>query len=166
MNFIWIFSKFYLIPLRILIIFQVKASDNDFGQYGTLSYEIFGDDMLGLFTIDKTTGALYAKDILDREEKSFYEVIVKATDGGGKIGYTVVKIKIGDLNDNVPSFLLKDYKIVVKEDTPINSVIGKVSNAKIRKKIYIYIFIIIIDNVYNIINNIYNIIRYHIGIWN
>ena len=97
--------------------------------------------MLGLFTIDKTTGALYAKDILDREEKSFYEVIVKATDGGGKIGYTVVKIKIGDLNDNVPSFLLKDYKIVVKEDTPINSVIGKVSNAKIRKKnIYIHIY--------------------------
>ena len=97
--------------------------------------------MLGLFMVDKTTGDLYAKDILDREEKSFYEVIVKATDGGGKIGYTVVKIKIGDLNDNAPSFLLKDYKIIVKEDTPINSVIGKVSNAKIRRK-YIFIFII------------------------
>lgn len=116
-----------MLVVSYLTLFQVKAYDNDFGPYGLISYELFGDDMIGLFMVDKTTGALYAKDVLDRENKLLYEVVIKATDGGGKIGYTVVKIQVGDINDNIPMFLLKDYKVVVKENTAIDTVIAKVS---------------------------------------
>ncbi|XP_065362033.1 fat-like cadherin-related tumor suppressor homolog [Calliphora vicina] len=108
-------------------ILKVKALDNDFGPYATLTYEIIGDDMNAIFTIDKITGALYAKDSLDREQKSTYDVIVKASDSGDKFGFTLVKVKVGDLNDNAPFFLLKDYKIIVKNDINVNSVISKIT---------------------------------------
>lgn len=105
---------------------QVKATDNDFGQYAAITYEIVGDDMNTIFTIDKNSGTIYAKDSLDREQISAYELIVKATDSGGKFGYCLVKLKVGDENDNAPSFLLKDYKIIVKNDLSVNSLIAKV----------------------------------------
>lgn len=110
-----------------MLYLQVKATDNDFGQYAVISYDIVGDDVNSIFTIDKNSGSIYAKDSLDREHISSYELIVKATDSGGKFGYCLVKIKIGDVNDNAPSFLLKDYKIIVKNDLNVNSLIAKVN---------------------------------------
>ncbi|KAM7357712.1 FAT atypical cadherin kugelei isoform 3-T4 [Cochliomyia hominivorax] len=108
-------------------IIEVKANDYDFGSYASLTYEIFGDDMTSIFTIDRSTGQIYTKDSLDREQKSTHEIIIRATDSGGKFGYCLVKVKVGDVNDNAPYFLLKDYKIVVKNDLSVNSIITKIA---------------------------------------
>ncbi|KNC25725.1 putative Fat-like cadherin-related tumor suppressor [Lucilia cuprina] len=108
-------------------IVKVKAIDNDFGIYATLTYEIIGDDMNSIFSVDRNTGSLYTKDSLNREQKSTFDVIVKASDGGGKFGFTLVKVKVVDVNDNAPYFLLKDFKITVKHDVKVNSVIAKIS---------------------------------------
>lgn len=82
--------------------------------------------MAEIFDINRMTGSLYSKIPLDREQKKSYEVFVKATDGGGKFGYALIKVNVEDVNDNIPAFLLKEYKAIVKENSAVNTVVGQV----------------------------------------
>lgn len=106
---------------------KVKAYDKDFGIYGSIFYEIVGDDMNTVFRIDKVNGAVYAKQSLDRELQSFYELLLRVTDGGGKFSYTILKVKVEDLNDNPPQFPVNEYKITMHDDVKANDIIIKVS---------------------------------------
>ncbi|KAL9905398.1 fat-like cadherin-related tumor suppressor homolog isoform X2 [Glossina fuscipes] len=108
------------------LIITVKAYDNDFGKYAAISYEIIGDDLNALFKIDKASGAIFTLHELDRETQTSYDLLVKATDGGGKFSYTSVKIKVYDENDNEPIFLLNEYKITLKDDTKPGSLVLKI----------------------------------------
>lgn len=36
-----------------------------------------------------------------------------ASDGGGRPAFMTVRVKVGDLNDNEPMFLLKEYKAAI-----------------------------------------------------
>lgn len=110
----------------------MKAYDNDFGKYATISYEIIGDDLNALFKIDKASGAIFTLHELDRETQTSYDLLVKATDGGGKFSYTSVKIKVDDENDNEPIFLLSEYKVTLKDDTKPGSLVLKVSLNKVK----------------------------------
>lgn len=78
------------------------------------------------FSIDKIKGEIVTKVPLDREERKSYEIPVIATDGGGRSGFTTVKVKVGDLNDNAPEFYLKEYKVAIYGNTTINSTFLKV----------------------------------------
>ncbi|XP_073842383.1 FAT atypical cadherin kugelei isoform X2 [Musca autumnalis] len=108
-------------------IITVKANDHDFGKYGSITYDIPSDDMASIFQIDKITGSIYSKVSLDREEKEMYEILVKATDGGGKFGYAYVRLKVDDVNDNSPYFHLNEYKLVLKDDIAVNTVVIHIS---------------------------------------
>ncbi|XP_075164704.1 FAT atypical cadherin kugelei [Haematobia irritans] len=108
------------------LITTVKAGDKDMGIYGSITYDIFGDDLNSVFKIDKISGSVYSRIVLDRECKDAYEILVKATDGGGKFGYAIIKLKVEDVNDNTPTFLLNEYRVTVRDNTDINTVIGKV----------------------------------------
>lgn len=63
----------------------------------------------------------------DREQRAFYDVLVRVSDEGGKADFTLLKIKVEDVNDNSPRFMVKEYKLVVKVNTTINSTLLKVS---------------------------------------
>ncbi|XP_055371961.1 fat-like cadherin-related tumor suppressor homolog [Condylostylus longicornis] len=125
-------------------VITVTATDADFGEYGVISYEIFSDEMKEYFTIDKDKGVVEAKISLDREEKRSYEIPIIATDFGGKSGFTTIKVKVGDENDNQPDFVYKEYKAVVNINQQINATIIKVmavdlddnQNSVIRYSIY------------------------------
>lgn len=52
---------------------------------------------------------------------------MKVSDGGGKFGFASVKVIVLDINDNVPYFLLKEYKIVISTATEANKTILTVS---------------------------------------
>ncbi|XP_061386506.1 fat-like cadherin-related tumor suppressor homolog, partial [Musca vetustissima] len=108
-------------------IITVKAIDKDFGKYGSVSYEIPVDDMASIFKIDKNTGSIYSKIPLDREQREIYEILVKATDGGGKFGYAFVRLRVDDVNDNAPLFHLQEYKLVLKDDIATNTVVTQIS---------------------------------------
>ncbi|XP_037908128.1 fat-like cadherin-related tumor suppressor homolog isoform X10 [Hermetia illucens] len=101
-------------------VMTVTATDDDFGDYGIVTYDIFSDEIKEYFTIDKDKGVIEAKTSLDREERKLYEIPVIATDGGGKSGFTTVRVKIGDENDNAPVFLYKEYKAVINGNQPLN----------------------------------------------
>ena len=59
---------------------QVEATDSDSGNFGSIVYSMANiDDMEdGFFNLDRSTGALIVARMLDREEKSFHELIIIA----------------------------------------------------------------------------------------
>lgn len=104
-------------------IITVKASDGDFGTYANLYYEIVSEEMKKIFLIDQTTGVITSKVTFDREKKDEYVVLLKVSDGGGKFGFASLKVIVVDVNDNVPYFLLKEYKMVVSTTVEANQTI-------------------------------------------
>ncbi|XP_044259255.1 fat-like cadherin-related tumor suppressor homolog isoform X4 [Tribolium madens] len=98
----------------------VKATDKDFGEFGTVTYSIHSELLSEIFKIDKTTGKLTTKVRLDREKQKMYEVLIMATDGGGKSGFITVRIKVADENDNAPYFLLKEYQTSIHYNYSLN----------------------------------------------
>jgi protocadherin Fat 1/2/3 len=98
----------------------VKATDEDFGEFGAVSYSIHSDLLSETFRIDKATGKLTTKARLDREKQKLYEVPVMATDGGGRSGFLTVRIKVVDENDNAPYFLLKEYQASIHYNHSLN----------------------------------------------
>ena len=122
----------------------VKATDDDFGEFGAISYSIHSDLLSETFKIDKVTGKLSTKVRLDREKQKLYEVPVMATDGGGRAGFLTVRIKVADENDNAPYFLLREYKTSIHFNHSVNVPFMRVkakdadegASAQIRYQIY------------------------------
>jgi len=79
--------------------------------------------MKKIFLIDQTTGVITSKVTFDREKKDEYVVLLKVSDGGGKFGFASLKVIVVDVNDNVPYFLLKEYKMVVSTTVEANQTI-------------------------------------------
>ena len=71
-------------------------------------------------------GELFTYKQLDREEQALYNVPVTATDGGGRNGYTVVRINVADQGDNVPQFVMEDYKANVYSSAEIGTFVVQV----------------------------------------
>lgn len=108
------------------LVTNVIADDEDFGEYGTVTYSIPSQLMKETFDINKLTGEIVTKKKLDREQRKLYELPVMATDGGGKSGFIMIRVRVGDENDNSPAFLLKEYKATIHSNFSVNTVFLKV----------------------------------------
>ncbi|XP_029031863.2 fat-like cadherin-related tumor suppressor homolog isoform X7 [Osmia bicornis bicornis] len=108
------------------LVTSVIASDEDFGEYGTVIYTIASDLMKEIFDINRLTGEIVTRKKLDREEQKLYEIPVMATDGGGRSGFVMVRVKVGDENDNSPVFLLREYKASIHGNLTVNTPFLKV----------------------------------------
>ncbi|XP_036445151.1 protocadherin Fat 4 [Colossoma macropomum] len=106
----------------------VSASDPDLGRNGTVRYTITAGDT-AKFHINSNTGKITTQVLLDREEKTTYQLQVSATDGGELRSHThaIVTITVVDTQDNPPIFSQKEYSFVMFENVPPNAVIGTVS---------------------------------------
>ncbi|XP_076646631.1 FAT atypical cadherin kugelei isoform X8 [Halictus rubicundus] len=108
------------------LVTSVIATDEDFGDYGTLVYTIPSDMMKEIFDINRLTGEIVTRKKLDREQQKLYEIPVMATDGGGRSGFVMVKVKVGDENDNSPVFLVREYKASIHGNLSLNTPFLKV----------------------------------------
>ncbi|XP_055629293.1 fat-like cadherin-related tumor suppressor homolog isoform X5 [Toxorhynchites rutilus septentrionalis] len=108
------------------LVTTVIAQDKDFGEYGRLFYSIISDEILEYFSIDKEKGEIVTKKKLDREQKKAYEVPIMAVDSGGRAGFTTVRVKIGDENDNAPAFLYREYKALIQGNLTVNTTFFRV----------------------------------------
>lgn len=79
------------------------------------------------FSIDKSKGEIVTKIRLDREVQKIYELPIIVTDGGGRSGFTTIKIKVGDINDNAPEFYLREYKMSIYGNLTMNTTFLHVS---------------------------------------
>ena len=90
---------------------RVHAVDSDSGTFGEVVYSLspLTASSLGhLFRIDSRTGMIYLKDLLDYEQRRFYELVVVASDRGENSLHTSAKVEIVvlDVNDNAPSIIM------------------------------------------------------------
>ncbi len=56
------------------------------------------------------SGELFTAARLDRETHTMFNVPVIAVDGGGRTGYTNIRVNVADQGDNMPQFKMNDYK--------------------------------------------------------
>ncbi|KAM4892460.1 protocadherin gamma-C5-like isoform 3-T3 [Sylvia borin] len=111
------------------VLLRVNASDPDEGPNGETQYS-FGvhtsDSVRRLFTLDPRSGEVRVSGALDFEESRFYEIYVRAHDGGVPEleGNCVLQVQVEDANDNPPEVLLTSLLNPVPEDTPPETVVG------------------------------------------
>ncbi|XP_029021014.1 protocadherin gamma-C5-like [Betta splendens] len=114
-------------------ILRVKATDADEGLNGEIEYvfgELTDDQVLSVFYIEPSTGAITVKGILDHEANSLYRFDVTAKDKGSPEmdGHCGVEIKIADINDNIPEIIVTSLTTPVAEDSAIGTVIALISS--------------------------------------
>lgn len=63
---------------------------------------------------------------LDREEQAIYNLLVKATDGGGRFCQANLVLTLEDVNDNAPEFSADPYAITVFENTEPGTLLTRV----------------------------------------
>lgn len=82
------------------IILTVAAFDADVAPNNAISFSISDGDPLGQFGV-RRSGEVFVNKMLDREERSRYELTVVATDGAF-VSTATVYVSILDANDNAP----------------------------------------------------------------
>lgn len=88
----------------------LKAYDNDtLDDYGLISYSLKNGQ--GIFQIEKVTGRIFTmskneKIELDRESLDTFHMSVDAVDGGGLRKSVQIVIRLNDVNDNNPQFIM------------------------------------------------------------
>ena len=86
------------------MIFQVRATDADYGNSSIITYSLVPNEYATKFTIDASSGNITVIGNLDRENTSEITLHINATDGT----FTVTSelfIIITDVNDNKPIFI-------------------------------------------------------------
>lgn len=81
-----------------------------------------------LFTIS-ANGSIYTRVPLDRERRSQFDLVVEASDGAVDPRRTTLtlSIQVMDIDDNSPVFSQQTYVVNVPENSPLGTVILKLS---------------------------------------
>lgn len=111
-------------------VLQISASDKDSGSNGRLSYTFQGgDDGEGDFFIEPYSGIIRTARKLDRENVPVYNLKAFAMDRGVPPLKAAVNIHISvvDINDNAPVFEKDELFIDVEENSPVGSIVARIS---------------------------------------
>uniref|UniRef100_A0A8B9G2X5 Cadherin domain-containing protein n=1 Tax=Amazona collaria TaxID=241587 RepID=A0A8B9G2X5_9PSIT len=110
-----------------------EAHDPDSGPNSLQRYELSGDEHFSLAMQagpggDQRPELVLAK-ALDREEAAFYELVLRASDGGepARTGTARIRVTVLDANDNAPVFRQAEYTVRVSENVPVGSVLVTVT---------------------------------------
>ncbi|NWH59992.1 CELR1 protein, partial [Geococcyx californianus] len=124
-------SVFEDVPLSTSVL-QLSATDRDSGLNGRLLYTFQGgDDGDGDFYIEPTSGVIRTLRKLDRENVAVYSLRAFAVDRGSPPLKASVDIQVTvlDINDNPPVFEKDEFDIFVEENSPIGSIVARISAA-------------------------------------
>lgn len=112
-------------------IITVNATDLDQGDSGRISYSLVSDEALP-FAVNSTSGVIRIVRSLDREEKAWYNLTVRAADGGApgreKFAHAYVFVTIYDVNDNAPvvTKIVPGHVIKIPENAVMGSPLARV----------------------------------------
>ncbi|XP_030251900.1 protocadherin alpha-2-like isoform X32 [Sparus aurata] len=113
-------------------IFRMNATDPDESSNGEIEYNLgktLKKKVYEIFELEKLTGEIRVKGIVDYEENEVYELDVEASDKGTPplTGECRVIIKIKDVNDNPPEIEVTSLSNTVSEDSKPGTVISLLS---------------------------------------
>ena len=106
------------------------AQDQDCGLNSSIQFNLIATNRadlpltshLSAFQLNKTSGELCISSKLDYEQRTFYELIVMASNLNGLNSTSIVHIYIDDANDHEPHFQTNQYKVNVHENiVPLNN---------------------------------------------
>ena len=107
---------------------NLTTTDKDSGNNQKVTYEIISGNVNNKFAISSQSGVITTKGSIDRENHTFYDLVVKATDDGSPSMSSLshVIVNIVDVNDNIPAFS-GPYSVDVDEDRRVGSLVKRVS---------------------------------------
>ncbi|XP_044136159.1 cadherin EGF LAG seven-pass G-type receptor 1 isoform X1 [Bufo gargarizans] len=111
-------------------VLQISATDRDSGMNGRVMYTFQGgDDGDGDFYIEPTSGIIRTNRRLDRENVPVYNLKAYAVDRGNPPMKAPVDIQVTvlDINDNPPVFEKDELDIFVEENSPVGSVVARIT---------------------------------------
>lgn len=110
------------------LVAEAKATDDDKGIYGQITYHIVNDFAKEKFSVNEN-GEIFTLESLDRENtiEKVIPISLIARDGGGKIGFCIVNVILTDVNDNAPQFRAAEYKAAIASDVPRGTSLVKVA---------------------------------------
>ncbi|XP_031159344.1 protocadherin alpha-3-like [Sander lucioperca] len=113
-------------------IFQMNATDPDEGTNSEIEYSLgktLKKKVYDIFELDKLTGEIRVKGVVDYEENDVYKLDVEASDKGTPplTGECRVIIKIKDVNDNPPEIEVTSLSNTVSEDSKPGTMISLIS---------------------------------------
>jgi protocadherin Fat 4 len=107
---------------------QVAATDVDTGSNSEIRFSL--ENGYGNFAIHPESGVIYTIGHLDHETASSVTLVVVASNPFAPVpqnSTTDVTISITDINDNHPSFDQSFYELPIKENTPMGSVLTRLT---------------------------------------
>ncbi|XP_040200837.1 protocadherin gamma-C5-like isoform X15 [Rana temporaria] len=110
-----------------------SAHDLDVGTNGIKQYKLEPSPYFSLSVKNRKDGTvipeLVLEKVLDREEADRHHLILTAVDGGtpSRSGTTQIHVIVMDLNDNPPTFEKGSYKINLRENTAVNTILLKLN---------------------------------------
>ncbi|XP_078117570.1 protocadherin alpha-3-like [Sander vitreus] len=113
-------------------IFQMNATDPDEGTNSEIEYSLgktLKKKVYDIFDLDKLTGEIRVKGVVDYEENDVYKLDIEASDKGTPplTGECRVIIKIKDVNDNPPEIEVTSLSNTVSEDSKPGTMISLIS---------------------------------------
>lgn len=110
----------------MFLLLSTQATDPDAGVNGQVRYRILNHP--DLFTIS-ANGSIYTRVPLDRELRSQYDLVVEASDGAVDPRRTTLtlSVQVLDIDDNSPVFSQETYVVNVPENSPVGTVVLKLS---------------------------------------
>ncbi|XP_034546279.1 protocadherin Fat 4-like [Notolabrus celidotus] len=113
-------------------VFRINATDPDEGANGEVEYNLgktLKKKVYDIFELDKLTGEITVKGLVDFEENDVYKLDVEASDKGTPplTGECRVIIKLRDVNDNPPEIEVTSLSNKVPEDSKPGTIISLLS---------------------------------------
>ncbi|KAG7248322.1 hypothetical protein CRUP_011089, partial [Coryphaenoides rupestris] len=101
---------------------QVRATDEDSGLFGRVTYSFVDDLGRSRFSIDGG-GVISTAGPLDREDPAYKDLLltVSALDGGGRASFCTVRVVLADQNDNAPCFRAVEYRLSIRANMAAGS---------------------------------------------
>ncbi|XP_063807494.1 protocadherin Fat 3 isoform X5 [Pseudophryne corroboree] len=110
-------------PNKMLL--KISATDADIGTNAEIRYSLHGPGSENFF-LDAESGELKTLAPLDREKIPVYDLIARATDGGGRFCQSKIRLILEDVNDNPPAFSSDYYTASVYENTVTKALLTRV----------------------------------------
>ncbi|XP_073710571.1 protocadherin alpha-3 isoform X16 [Misgurnus anguillicaudatus] len=113
-------------------VISVQAVDIDEGVNSEIIYSFIShnnEKTANAFSINPQNGEIIVQNNVDYEERTAVELRVQAKDKGHnpRAAHCKVLIEIVDVNDNIPEISVTSLVNTVKEDAPINTMVGMIT---------------------------------------